>query len=52
MVDVINMFLSIFSGVVGGFVDLSVGGFRLLDIVYGGFIIGLAISLVARVIGR
>lgn len=52
MVDVINLFLAVFSGVSQAFTSLEIGGYSVGSMLYGGFVIGLAIFFVLSVIRR
>lgn len=52
MVDVINMFLTIFSALSQLFSGLTVGGYGFGSMIFGGFIIGVVIVWVLGVLRR
>lgn len=53
MVDVINIFLQAFSGVVSGFTSLEFGGYSFGSLLLGGFVVGTVITFViSRIIRR
>lgn len=52
MVDVINLFLVCFSGIVSGFFSLDYGGYSVGSLVFGGFVIGVVVFWVLSVIRR
>lgn len=52
MVDVINMFLLIFSGIVQTFTSIELGSYKIGSLLFGGFVVGVAITYVIRVIKR
>lgn len=52
MVDVVNLFLSIFSGISQMFSGMSVGGYSFGAMIFGGFVLGLVIVTVLSVLKR
>lgn len=52
MVDVINLFLQIFSGVSQAFTSIEVGGYSFGSLLFGGFVVGLVLVWVIGVIRR
>lgn len=52
MLDVINLFLSVFSGVVSGFTSIQIGGYSFGSMLFGGFVIGVVLVWVLSVIRR
>lgn len=52
MVDIINVFLTAFSGVVSGIVDLEFGGYKIGAVLFGAFVLGVVFSFVVKVLRR
>ena len=52
MVDVINLFLAVFSGIVDSFVSINLGGFTVGSLIFGGFVVGVVLVFVLRVFRR
>lgn len=52
MIDIINIFLTIFSAVSQLFSGLAVGGYTYGSMIFGGFAIGVVLIWVLRVIKR
>lgn len=52
MVDIINIFLTIFSSLSQLFSGLTVGGYTYGSMIFGGFAIGLVLVWVLRVLRR
>lgn len=52
MLDVINLFLSCFSGVVSGFTSLVLGDYSIGSLLFGGFVVGVVVTWILAVIRR
>lgn len=52
MVDVLNLFLAVFSGIVDSFVSLTIGGYSFGSLIFGGFVIGVVLTYVISVLRR
>lgn len=52
MVDIINLFLSIFSGIIDFFVNLSIGGYKVLSFIFAGFVLSVIFVYITGVIRR
>lgn len=52
MVDIINLFLAVFSGISQAFTSLEIGGFSVGSLLFGGFVIGVVVCWILSAIRR
>lgn len=52
MVDLINLFLSVFAGIVSAFTSLEIGGYSFGSMLFGGFVLGVVLVWILSVIRR
>lgn len=52
MLDYMNLFLQLFSGISQGITSIDFGGYNLGSVLFGGFVLGIVFSFILRVLRR